>query len=108
LREDSLARTVTGEPRESLNADPILASQDPCERYQVTDIKPAGRSYMVAVKPLCNDGRGAQAGPVVEVVPDAGSWRIANVHFDGTNLKRLLCEYAMGDARVEMRPAGCK
>jgi hypothetical protein len=63
---------------------------------------------MVTVKPLCSDVRGTQAGPVVEVVPEVGGWRIANVYFEGTNLKQLLCEYAMGDVRVEIRPARCK
>jgi hypothetical protein len=108
LREDSLARNSTPETREYLNADPILASQDPCPRYAVSGATPTGGGYRVIVKPQCNDPRGEQDGPAIEVVPMTDSWRISNVHFEGTNLKRLLCQYATADSRPSARPAKCE
>ena len=114
LREDRLARRDLSEPREVLNFDPLLASQDPCPKYAVTDIGDSAGKYRVTMRPVCPtpDGQKWQTSrPVVQVEFIGQRWLITNVFYTDTkpptNLRAILCRFATGDTRPEKRPATC-
>ncbi|HEY5063070.1 MAG TPA: hypothetical protein VII52_16135 [Gemmatimonadaceae bacterium] len=108
LRADSVASLIVPDQRETLNFDPFLASQDPCPRYEVTDVRSAPRGYRVRVRPICADPRWQTATPVVVVIPDAGHWKIANVFYENDDLRSMLCQFAKGDRRPDKRPSTCQ
>lgn len=70
--------------REVIDFDPFLNSQDPCPRYKVTDVRSAGRSYRATVQPVCPNPNSQYWQTLdkhtsVQVIPEAGRWKIANV-----------------------------
>ena len=103
LREDSVAREADPIPRETLNYDPFLDSQDPCGPNEVVDVLRQGSTFRVPIR-QCHS---KLAGPVVEVRPIEGSWRITNVFSERSDLKSWLCKWAKADVRPERRPAKC-
>jgi hypothetical protein len=115
LRADMAANRDRNQPRETINFDPFLESQDPCPKYVVSEVHAAGRSYRVTVRPVCPtaDGQRWQTSrPVVEVVSLGSRWMIANVLYTKatppTDLMALLCRYAQSDVRVALRPTRCQ
>lgn len=93
--------------REGLNFDPFLASQDPCPRYEAIRARSEGPGFHVTVRPLCADSSWQNQGPVVEVSYRDARWRIVNVHYERTDLRTLLCQYAGRDTRARRPPAAC-
>lgn len=110
LRADSVASRTEPATRELIGFDPFLESQDPCPRYAVTDVRSDAAGYRVTMRPVCPNAESQKwqtARPVVEVIPEAGHWKIANVFYEKGNLRSLLCGFAKADKRVELRPAKC-
>lgn len=115
IRGDSAARQEMIDWREMLNFDPFLESQDPCPRYEVSEVRRDGLRYQVVVRPVCPSGEGprfVRSRPIVEVFPAAAGWRIANIWYvrpDSTkhDLRSMLCDWARADRRPEKRPARC-
>jgi hypothetical protein len=108
LREDSLARTSRS--RDFLDLDPFLDSDDPCPRYKVTEVRPSGAGFRVRVTPVCPNASwqaNQPQRPVVEVLRAGDGWRIANVYYETRSLKGRLCEAAMSDEDVTIRPKSC-
>ncbi len=74
-------------------------------RYPVTDVRHGGRSYRATVQPVCptpaaQSWQTLDKTTVVEVIPEASRWKIANVFYEKFDLKRELCF----DARTDRRP----
>ena len=62
-----------------LEFDPFLASQDPCERYQVGKVTQKGKGYLVDVYSLC---AGRRERPVeAEVMSKNGHWIFVNFYY---------------------------
>lgn len=97
LRADSLARSTAEPRREVLNFDPFLASQDPCGSYQAVAAEKVDSVYVVTVRPVCAVSDLQTTQPRVHVVPQSGSWRIANVYYESDNLRALLQQYSRHD-----------
>ena len=75
LRQDSEAQAkVTGEIV-GLDFDPLLASQDPSERFVVQNVTRKAGSYRVEVY-------GISSGQRREVRFNNGHWRFVNFHYD--------------------------
>lgn len=81
LSDDEEAQAKDPDEIVGLDADPILASQDPCERYVAGDATRSGAGYRVNVHSVCDGKRSAAPDVVVELVPHAGSWTIVNFHY---------------------------
>lgn len=97
LRADSLARSTAEPRREILNFDPFLASQDPCGSYQAVAAEKVDSVYVVTVRPVCAVSGFQTTQPRVHLVPQSGSWRIANVYYESDNLRALLQQYSRHD-----------
>jgi len=105
LRADSIAQqddpmTAT---RQTLDFDPFLASQDPCEPYEVVDVRRRGNAFLASMRGCHAKG----IGPVVELRAIGGRWRITNILYGDGDLKSYLCQWAKADLRPEKRPAKC-
>lgn len=97
LQTDSLARSSAEPRREVLNFDPFLASQDPCSSYQAIAAEKVDSVYVVTVRPVCAVSGLQTTQPRVQVVPQSGSWRIADVYYESDNLRALLQQYSGHD-----------
>lgn len=106
LREDAEFgdQRATGGSREGINFDPFLGSQDPCPRYEARDAVQHGVTYRVTVHPTCA-GSSPKSSPVYAVVHGGGQWRIANVFYEKTDLRSLLCQHARRDTVHRARSA---
>ena len=113
LRVDSISIEDPGGLGFALDSDPFLDSQDPCPRYGVTGVTSTSGRFRVAVRPICPDpisqNHQSFAKPSVEVVSEAGGWRIANVFYEnGKDLKSMLCTFANRDTVPVRRFPKCK
>ena len=99
IRADSLAKEQAP-PGElfGLNFDPLIASQDPCARYEVSEIRQKGSNYGVTVHAVCKS-KYKQSDLVAEVTKQGSSWRFANFFYEGTDLRKLLCQYAKEESK---------
>jgi hypothetical protein len=108
IRADSLAKEQAP-PGElfGLNFDPFIAGQDPCARYEVSEIQQKGSNYGVTVHPVCNS-KYKKSDFVAEVTKQGSSWRFANFFFEGTDLRKLLCQYAKEESESGSAAQVCK
>jgi hypothetical protein len=81
LKEDSDAQAKAPGDIVGLDFDPFLASQDPCERYEVMSVSKKGQSYLVDVHGVgrCEDHQ--EADLVAEVAARNGNWLFINFHY---------------------------
>jgi hypothetical protein len=81
LKEDSDAQSKAPTEIVGLDFDPFLASQDPCERYEVVAVRKNGQSYLVDVHGVgrCEDHQ--EADVAAEVVARNGDWLFINFHY---------------------------
>ena len=107
LRADSAAGRGDLTPREVLNGDPFLDSQDPCPRYEAIEARRDSVGVRVTVKPVCANPTWQTQRPVILVRREGGEWTIVNVFYQKHDLKYWLCEYAKADTRPEHRPSSC-
>ncbi|HEX6533707.1 MAG TPA: hypothetical protein VF041_03870 [Gemmatimonadaceae bacterium] len=91
LRQDAVDRAAAKGEIVGLDFEPFLASQDPCERYEVGEAHRAGSSVRVSVYAVCQGKRTPQPVAVAEVTPAAGTWQLANIRYpDGGDLLTIL------------------
>ena len=107
LRVDSIARYAVGQEQETLNFDPFLASQDPCETYGAGAVTRHDKRFKVAVTPICRDSHSAQESVEVWVVIEDGHLRIDNVSFAATNVVQLICGYVNASKRTFENASFC-
>ena len=81
LKDDEQAQDKDPGYIVGLDFDPVVASQDPCERYVVGDAVRSGSGYRVNVHSVCQGKRSSTPDVVVELVPHAASWSIVNLHY---------------------------
>jgi hypothetical protein len=111
LREDSLARHEPGRtepPRELLNYDPFLYSQDPCGSFRADSVKQLSGAYRVSVREAC-PGNGFGNRPfALDVIGEGGRWVITDVVYgEKSSLIAQLCQLALRDDRPDRRPKDC-
>jgi hypothetical protein len=99
LSADSVLGLDPDLPRNLLDFDPVLDSQDPCPHYEVTQVRRQEGDYRVTVRPVCPTAEGQRlqtTTPIVELVPVYGSWRIINIWYPEPeqmyDLKSTLCK----------------
>jgi hypothetical protein len=108
IRGDSAARATTPISRDILDFDLFTGSSNSCKQYEATHAARQGRMFRVSVRSVCVYSGGARGEVVVNVVPEAGQWRIDNVSYtSGDNAKSLLCSYAKADIHKDRRPPKC-
>jgi hypothetical protein len=107
LREDSAFGGVNDAPREGLNFDPFLASNDPCPRYEVVAARRSEEGFRVKVNPVCVSNEWQQEGPMVVVRRQNDRWLIMNVLYERTDLLAVLCDNAKQDKTAKGAPAAC-
>ena len=81
LREDAKAQAMVKDEIVGLDADPFLASQDPCERYEVGKATKSGESYRARVYAVCGGVRQAMPQVIAEVTSTKGQWVFVNFHY---------------------------
>jgi hypothetical protein len=64
-----------------IDFDPFLASQDPCERYEVGRIHRDGQTYLAEIHRVCEGERRTEPDIVAELVPGGGLWLFANFRY---------------------------
>lgn len=90
-------RAAAAEPNEivGLDFDPLLASQEPCERYEPGEATVDGGRIVVTVRERCAVGPSRERPVTVEFVEEAGAWRVDDVVYDGGDrLTAILARYA--------------
>jgi hypothetical protein len=81
LREDDAAQAKASGELVGLDFDPVLASQDPCPRYEVGRVDGAVPPYHVQVTATCDRGAGLVPGLVAEVEPRGGGFVFVNFRY---------------------------
>lgn len=90
LQEDSKAQAKAQEIV-GIDFDPFLNSQDPCERYEVGQVLPKGKNYMVEIRSVCNGVRSKKADVIAEVAQSNDKWIFVNFHYpEGGDLMAIL------------------
>ena len=108
IRGDSAARETTPISRDILDFDLFTGSSNSCNRYEATHAARQDGIFGVSVRSVCVYFGGERGEVVVNVVPEAGQWRIDNVLYpNGDNAKSLLCSYAKADIHKDRRPPKC-
>lgn len=111
LREDSLARREPGHtepPRELLNFDPFLYSQDPCGPFRADSGKQVSGGYRVWVKEACPGNSFERTPFALDVVSEGGRWVIIDVIYgEKSSLIAQLCQLARSDDQPDRRPKDC-
>jgi hypothetical protein len=104
LKEDSDAQAKAPGDIVGLDFDPFLAAQDPCERYEVLDVRKDAQNYRVSVR-----GRGGcetheEPDVDAEIISRDGTWLFTNFHYPrsgGTDLLTTLKK--LRDDRKQLR-----
>jgi len=78
----------------NLEEDPLLAAQDPCERYEVGGALAHHDTIGVSVFAVCEGKRDTIPSVIAMVVASGGSWRFANFVYpaEKTDLRTILSQ----------------
>jgi hypothetical protein len=92
LKEDSDAQARVPDEIVGLDFDPFLASQNPCEQYEVGRAVREGSNYHVEIYGVCSGSRQSKPTIIAELVPKSGSWVFANFRYprEKTDLLQVL------------------
>lgn len=77
-----------------LDEDPILAAQDPCERYEVGGALARNDTVGVSVFGVCNGTRDTIPAVIAMVVPHDSGWQFTNFVYpaEKTDLRSILSQ----------------
>lgn len=78
LKADSEAQAKAQGYVVGIDFDPFLASQDPCEHYEVGSVSQKGGGYWVDIYGVCSGKRNEKPEVIAEVVRRDGSWAFTN------------------------------
>jgi hypothetical protein len=97
LKEDSEAQAKAQGYIVGIDFDPFLASQDPCDRYEVGTVAAQKVGYSVKIYGVCSGKRNEKPDVVAEVARQDGSWAFTNfiypaIHRDLLGILRTLRE----------------
>lgn len=92
LKEDFEAQSREKDEIVGLDFDPFLASQDPCERYEVGKATRKEDRYWVEIYAVCAGKKRDKPDVIAELMPKGGSWVFANFRYptEKTDLLRVL------------------
>jgi hypothetical protein len=92
MREDSAAWAQAPGEIAGIDFDPFLASQDPCDRYEVGAVTGAGLRRLVHVFGVCSGTRSTDPDVTIELVLSSGVWLIDNIRYPrtGSDLRSIL------------------
>ena len=79
LKEDSEAQAQSPGKIVGLDFDPFLSTQDPSERFVVTDVGHKGGTYFVEVDGISSTGKKEKV--IAELVNKKNQWLFANFHY---------------------------
>jgi hypothetical protein len=98
LDQDAAAAAASPDEIVGLDFDPFLATQDPCEHYEVGPESPAGPNHRVEVFAVCGGTRELTPSVVAEIAQRGEAWVFVNFHYPGeqTDLLRVLAELSAG------------
>ena len=76
----------------NIEEDPILASQDPCQQYEIGGAVPHGDTVAVEVFGVCEGKRDSMPAIIAMVVPKGAGWQFANFVYpvEKTDLRTIL------------------
>jgi hypothetical protein len=100
LDADAAAAAASPDEIVGLDFDPFLATQDPCERYEVGPESPAGPNHRVEVFAVCGGTRELTPSVVAEIAQRGDAWVFVNFHYprEQTDQLRVLGELSAGRA----------
>lgn len=81
LQEDVQAQAKVPGEIVGLDFDPIVNSQDPCERYAAGSVTRNGDSYRVQVFGVCSGKKNAKPDLTAELATKDGQWQFTNFHY---------------------------
>jgi hypothetical protein len=90
LKEDSSAQAKVQGDIVGLDFDPFVAAQDPCERYEVVNVRSKAQSYLVDVRGVGGCEKHSEPDLTAEVVFNNGAWLFTNFHYPGPLASDLL------------------
>ena len=104
LKQDSEAQAKSHGYVVGIDFDPFLATQDPCEHYEVGQVTQKGRSYRVDIYGVCSGKRNEKPDVIAEVAQQDGSWAFTNflypaIHRDLLSTLRTLREERQKSSR---------
>ena len=85
LEEDSKAQAEAQGYIVGIDFDPFLASQDPCDHYDVGTITHQGVGYRVDIYGVCSGKRDEKPDVVAEVTNKDGSWTFTDFLYPATH-----------------------
>jgi len=89
LKEDSDAQEKVPGDIVGLDFDPFLASQDPCERYEVANVDKKAESYLVGVRGVGGCEKHDGVDLIAEVAFRNGTLSFVNFDYPGLNQSDL-------------------
>lgn len=81
LDADSRAQSAVEGTIVGLDFDPFLASQDPCESYQASDVSQSGADYLVSVVAICGGRRSERPSVVAHLARVNDSWVFSDFEY---------------------------
>lgn len=78
LKADSEAQAKAKGYVVGIDFDPFLASQDPCEHYEVGRVSQKGNGYWVDIYGVCSGKRNEKPDVIAEVARHDDSWAFTN------------------------------
>lgn len=100
LKKDSIAQVQSPGEIVGLDFDPFLASQDPCERYEVGKVTQKYNSYFIEIFGVCSGKRNTKPDVIAELTWKYTSWKFVNFYYQ--NNKDLLSVLkSLQEGRIE-------
>jgi len=81
MQEDVEAQAKVRGEIVGLDFDPIVNSQDPCERYVVGSVTRNGDSYRAGIFGICSGKKNAKPDVTAELATKEGQWQFTNFHY---------------------------
>jgi hypothetical protein len=100
LQQDYAASAASADEIVGLDFDPFVASQDPCERYDLGSESVGGDTARVEVFGVCQGSRDAAPAVIAELVRVNGAWRFTNFGYprEHSDLMAVLTQLRRGRA----------
>jgi len=108
LQEDVAAARKNPGELVGLDFDPILASQEEPEKYEVGEVRAKGDHYLVDLFGYLEGKKDAKPTVVAELVSKSGHWIFTNFHYEGdtSNLVDVLRQ--LKKDREETKKSGAR
>lgn len=105
LEEDSKAQAEAQGYIVGIDFDPFLASQDPCDHYDVGNVTHQGAGYRFDIYGVCSGKRDEKPDVIAEVARQGGSWAFTNFFYPAIHSDLLGTLKTLREERRKEKPS---